>query len=291
MALTTFVSQNLGARRYDRVKSGTRTGIIMSVVVAQPVGVAYFLLAPQLISLFSKSPEVIAYGVQQARVEALFYGLLAFAHSAAAVLRGAGRPMIPMAIMLGIWCILRIGYITAMVHLFQVITVVTYGSASASSVVIGKAVGEGDIPRVKSYAKTLQILYIFIGLLTSAVLWLCKDGIISLYSITEATKDLTVQFIAVLSVTVIGTAYQCACLTGIVTGGGDTKFVLINDLIHQWLIVIPAAFLSAFVFHAPLWVTFACLKSDQVLKCFVAIVKVNRFKWIKVLTRENTEKA
>ena len=170
--------------------------------------------------------------------------------------------------------------------IFQVITVVTYGSASASSVVIGKAVGEGDIPRVKAYSKTLQIIYIFIGILTGLVLWLCKDFIISLYSITEETRALTVEFIAVLSVTVIGTSYQCACLTGIVTGGGDTKFVLINDLIHQWLIVIPSAFLSAFVFHAPLWVTFACLKSDQVLKCFVAIVKVNRYKWIRVLTRE-----
>ena len=170
--------------------------------------------------------------------------------------------------------------------IFQVITVVTYGSASASSVVIGKAVGEGDIPRVKAYSKTLQIIYIFIGILTGLVLWLCKDFIISLYSITEETRALTVEFIAVLSVTVIGTSYQCACLTGIVTGGGDTKFVLINDLIHQWLIVIPSAFLSAFVFHAPLWVTFACLKSDQVLKSFVAIVKVNRYKWIRVLTRE-----
>ena len=170
--------------------------------------------------------------------------------------------------------------------IFQVITVVTYGSASASSVVIGKAVGEGDIPRVKAYSKTLQIIYIFIGILTGLVLWLCKDFIISLYSITEETRALTVEFIAVLSVTVIGTSYQCACLTGIVTGGGDTKFVLINDLIHQWLIVIPSAFLSALVFHAPLWVTFACLKSDQVLKCFVAIVKVNRYKWIRVLTRE-----
>lgn len=173
--------------------------------------------------------------------------------------------------------------------IFQVITVVTYGSASASSVVIGKAVGEGDIPRVKAYSKTLQIIYIFIGILTGLVLWLCKDFIISLYSITEETRVLTVQFIAVLSVTVIGTSYQCACLTGIVTGGGDTKFVLINDLIHQWLIVIPSAFLSAFVFHAPLWVTFACLKSDQVLKCFVAIVKVNRYKWIRVLTREESK--
>ena len=94
----------------------------------------------------------------------------------------------------------------------------------------------------------------------------------------------------VLSVTVVGTSYQVACLTGIVTGGGDTRFVLINDLIHQWLIVLPAAFLSAFVFEAPLWVTFACLKSDQVLKCFVAIVKVNRYSWIKVLTREDAAK-
>ncbi len=172
--------------------------------------------------------------------------------------------------------------------IFQVVTVVAYGSASASGVVIGKAVGEGDIPRVKAYSKTLQILFILIGIATSAVLWLCKDFIISLYSINAATRNLTVQFIAVLCVTVIGTSYQCACLTGIVTGGGDTKFVLINDLIHQWLIVIPASFLSAFVFQAPLWVTFACLKSDQVLKCFVAIVKVNRFRWIRVLTRDDT---
>lgn len=124
MALTTFVSQNLGAGRRDRVKSGVRAGIIMAVVVAQLVGVAYFLLAPQLIGLFSKSPEVIAFGIRQARVEALFYGLLAFAHSTAAVLRGAGRPMIPMAIMLGIWCVLRISYITVMVWLFGDITVV-----------------------------------------------------------------------------------------------------------------------------------------------------------------------
>jgi Na+-driven multidrug efflux pump len=170
--------------------------------------------------------------------------------------------------------------------IFQVVSVVAYGSANASGVVIGKTVGEGNIPKVKAYSKTLQIIYIFIGLLSGAVLFSCKEWIISLYSITPETQQLARQFISVLSVTVIGTSYQVACLTGIVTGGGDTKFVLINDLIHQWLIVLPASFLTAFVFHTPLWVTFACLKSDQVLKCFVAIVKVNRYRWIRVLTRD-----
>lgn len=171
---------------------------------------------------------------------------------------------------------------------FQVVSVLSYGAANASGVIIGKAVGESDIPRVKAYSKTLQIIYIFIGLITGAILSLSKEFILSFYSITPETHKLAIQFIGILSITVIGTSYQVACLTGIVTGGGDTQFVLINDLIHQWLIVLPASFLSAFVFHAPLWVTFACLKSDQILKCFVAFVKVNRYRWIHVLTRDDT---
>jgi len=175
------------------------------------------------------------------------------------------------------------------VTIFQVITVVTYGSAAASAVIIGETVGEGDIGRVKSYAKTLQVLYIFIGLATSAMLWLSKDLIISFYTITPAAYDLAQQFVKVLCITVIGSSYQVTCLTGIVTGGGDTSFVLKNDLIHQWLIVLPAAFLSAFVFHLPPVITFFCLKSDQILKCFVAAVKVNRFRWIRDLTYGHTQ--
>lgn len=170
--------------------------------------------------------------------------------------------------------------------IFQVVSVVAYAASNSSSVIIGKTVGEGDIPRVKAYTRTMQVLFLVIGVITGAVLWLCRDMIISFYDVTPQAQALARQFIAVLSVTVVGTSYQCSCLTGIVTGGGDTKFVLINDLIHQWLIVIPAAFLSAFVFNGPLWVTFLCLKADQILKCFVAVVKVNRYRWIRVLTRD-----
>ncbi len=169
--------------------------------------------------------------------------------------------------------------------IFQVVSVVTYAGSTAAGVLIGKTVGEGDIPRVKAYTVTLQGLFVCIGIVTGLTLYSCRDFIIGLYDVTPAAAELARQFITVLSVTVVGTSYQCACLTGIVTGGGDTKFVLINDLIHQWLIVIPSAFLSAFVFDAPLWVTFLCLKSDQILKCVVAAIKVNRYKWIRTLTR------
>ena len=66
--------------------------------------------------------------------------------------------------------------------------------------------------------------------------------------------------------------------------GGDISFVFKNDAIFVFLVVLPSAVLAT-VFGAPAWVVFACLKCDQILKCFVAVVKINRFDWMKKLTR------
>lgn len=168
--------------------------------------------------------------------------------------------------------------------LFQVVGVLHTSSGSASSVIIGKTVGEGRLAKVREYSKTLQVLYLAIGVVASAALYFSKSAIISFYNVTPQTAALANTFLNILCVTIIGSAYEMPCLTGIVSGGGDTKFVLFNDLIFMWGMVLPLSMLSAFVFKLPVWVTFALLKSDQVAKCGVAAVKVNRYKWIKKLT-------
>lgn len=172
---------------------------------------------------------------------------------------------------------------------FQVLTVLSYGAASASAVLIGKTVGEGRTDAVKQYAKTLQVLFILLGLLTGVVLFLIRPLVLSFYDISSASREMAMAFLMVLSVTVVGTSYQVAVLTGIVRGGGDTRFVLYNDLIFMWGVVLPSAVLSAFVFHFSPVVVFCCLKSDQILKCAVAAVKGNRGKWIRKLTREEPQ--
>ena len=90
----------------------------------------------------------------------------------------------------------------------------------------------------------------------------------------------------VLSLTIIGTAYQNPTLTGIVRGGGNTKFVFYNDLIFMWGIVLPISVLAAFVFRWDPVIVFLCLKADQVLKCFVAIWEVNSYRWVRKVTRD-----
>ncbi|MDO5400971.1 MAG: MATE family efflux transporter [Eubacteriales bacterium] len=111
-ALATFVGQNLGAEKYDRVKKGVGFGIVCSMVLAELVGVASWLLAPQLISIFNGEADVVDFGVRHMRTIALFYCLLAFSHCIAGILRGAGKATVPMLTMLGCWCVLRVSYIT-----------------------------------------------------------------------------------------------------------------------------------------------------------------------------------
>lgn len=112
MALTTFIGQNLGAGQFDRAKQGARIGILCSMAMAELIGVALFFLAPYAMRLFNDDPAVVAIGVRQSHIEALFFCFLAFAHGVSAVLRGAGRVQVPMYTMLGCWCILRVSYIT-----------------------------------------------------------------------------------------------------------------------------------------------------------------------------------
>ena len=124
MALSTFVSQNLGAEKYDRVQKGARFGVLCSMAIAEVVGVAVRLLAPWLMAAFNRAPEVIAFGVNQAEIETLFWFLLALSHCMAGVLRGAGKSKVPMLVMMVCWCIIRISYITITLHLLPDIRVV-----------------------------------------------------------------------------------------------------------------------------------------------------------------------
>ena len=117
MASTTFISQNLGARQYDRAKKGARFSILAAMLLAELIGVCCFAFAPYLIGFFDQTPGVIAFGVQQARTVALFYCLLAFSHSVAAVCRGAGKAFVPMCVMLSVWCVIRILYIILVMRL------------------------------------------------------------------------------------------------------------------------------------------------------------------------------
>ncbi len=124
LALTTFISQNLGARKTERARKGAWFGIACTTTMAELIGVFIYLLAPRLIAAFNNTPEVIAYGARQAHTETMFFFLLAFSHCMAGILRGAGKSVVPMVVMLIFWCIFRVSYISVVIRFIPDIRVI-----------------------------------------------------------------------------------------------------------------------------------------------------------------------
>lgn len=124
IALTTFIGQNLGAKKYERAKKGARFGLIAGVSLAEIIGILIWIFAPKLIGFFSSEAEVIRHGVMNARTVSLFYFLLALSHCLSGILRGAGKTSVPMYVMLISWCLIRISYITIAVRILPDIRVV-----------------------------------------------------------------------------------------------------------------------------------------------------------------------
>lgn len=174
------------------------------------------------------------------------------------------------------------------VLVFQILSVVGYGAASAAAILTGRTLGEGKKERIDQTAFTFQVLFCIIGVFTGLIIFFSRGPVMMIYdTLTPEAAELTQQFITVLAITSVGTCYQMAADSGILRAGGDTRFAMWNNMVFTWLICLPCAILSAFVFHFPPVVVFFCLKMDQLGKCPVIFLRVRSKKWIKQITRQS----
>lgn len=172
------------------------------------------------------------------------------------------------------------------VLVFQILSVVGYGAASAAAIMTGRTLGEGHKERIDQTAFTFQIMFCIIGVFTGLIILLSRGPVLQIYNtLSPEAAELTRQFITVLAITSVGTCYQMAADCGILRAGGDTKFAMWNNIVFVWLICLPCAALSAFVFRFSPVVVFFCLKMEQLGKCPVIFLRVRSKKWIKQITR------
>ena len=169
--------------------------------------------------------------------------------------------------------------------LFLLVKSIPVGAASTTSVLIGKKIGEGDLNMVKNYAVVLQKMFVVIGVISGMLLFGLRGPVLSLYRLSDATREMANAFLLVLCVITVTMSYQMPTNIGIIRGGGSPMFVVKMDLISIWCIVIPLSFFMAFVVKASPVVVVCCLNADQVFKCIPAFLKVNYGSWIKKLTR------
>lgn len=172
-------------------------------------------------------------------------------------------------------------------------TLFTFGLAGGAAVVVGKAVGQGDYATAKEYSQTIQLMFLVIGFIMSGAVFLLRIPFISLYGSAANSEvyTLSLQLIAIVAVTMIGTTYHASCFVGINRGGGDSRFVALVDMICGWFVVLPMTLLAAFVWKWSLPFVFLSTRIDQCFKWIIAWIRLRGDKWIKNVTRELPERA
>lgn len=207
---------------------------------------------------------------------------------------------IPMLTVQGLWGVntalqtVILGHMTANAiaansvasTLFLMVKSMAVGSAAATSVMIGKAVGSGDRDRAVSYARSLQRIFVLIGIVSGTLLFFIRIPVLSLYDLSAETREMANTFLIILSVVCVGMSYQMPTNNGIIRGGGNPMFVVKMDLISIWLIVIPVSLFMAFVVKASPVVVVCCLNADQIFEVVPAFLEVRYGNWMRKLTRD-----
>ena len=173
------------------------------------------------------------------------------------------------------------------VQVYQVLSVVCYGAASAAGIVVGRTIGEGNEKKLHPLVTTLQVLFLSIGLCSGLAIFLLRGPILAAFggTLTENAYLLSRQFMLVLAITTVGTSYQMACDNGIIRGGGDTGFSAKMNLISMWGIIVPFSAMAAFWWKCPPVAVFFLLKWDQLYKAIPVGIRLHSWKWVKKVTR------
>ena len=219
----------------------------------------------------------------------------------ASYLRDYNRVSVPVLVNQALWGVAQMvqtgilghlgGDVTAAnaiaVQVYQVLSVVAYGAASASGIVVGRSVGEGKRDALRPLVATLEALFIAIGLASGGLILLVRTPILAVLGgkLTVRAQALALRFMEIIALTTVGTSYQMACDNGIIRGGGDTAFSAKMNMFSMWGVVVPFSAMAAFWWKSPPAVVFFLLKWDQLYKIIPVTLRLHSWKWVRSVTR------
>ena len=167
----------------------------------------------------------------------------------------------------------------------QLATVITFGIANATAVIVGKAIGENNFEAAKDYSRRFTKLSIIAGILGAIIVLITRPIAMAGLNLTPTTQNHLSVMMFVMSYFVIAQAYNTTLVVGVFRGGGDTRFGLYLDVITMWGGSILLGALAAFIFNWSVPVVYIILMSDEIIKIPLITLRYKSQKWLNNVTR------
>lgn len=163
----------------------------------------------------------------------------------------------------------------------QLSTVLIQGICHAGCIVTGHTLGKGERKKAQEQAWTFWGLGIIIGVFAGVIILAVSEPMINAYNITKQTKNLARQLMAAMAVIIVFQSTNSILTKGVLRGGGDTKFLMVADILFLWIVSIPLGALAGLYWHLSAFWIYFFLKIDQVIKAIWCVFRLKSGKWIK----------
>ena len=266
-----FIFGKFGAPRMGVAGAGLGTLIARTFEFIMICGFLFFLdkrINYRIKDLFMKCGDLLKEYIRTALPVLISDFLLALGNSMVAVIMGhIGKSFVTA------------NSITVVTQ--QLSTVLIQGICQAGCIITGQTLGEGNRDKAQAQAVTFYALGAIIGLVGAGIILLISPFIISLYDVEPSTKILAAELMNSIAVIVVFQAINSIMTKGVLRGGGDTRFLMVADILFLWVASVPLGALAGLVWHLdPFWIYFL-LKVDQVIKAVWCIFRLRSRKWIK----------
>lgn len=184
------------------------------------------------------------------------------------------------------------GYMAAVAVVNQVTSitsVLTQGVSSSASIITGNTLGTGDKKKAYEQGKTFWALAFLVGVFASLVILLIRPFILSTQNLSPDTLVIVGQLLYTVNFTVIVSSTESVMSRGILRGGGDTKFLMVMDIIFLWTLSIPLGYLTGRVWKCPAPIIYLSLRAHWFVTLVMYTIRLFRGKWMRTAAQDSAK--
>ncbi len=267
-----FIFGHLGAPRME-IK-GAALGTLISRLIEMVCFFIYIFCKDQKIAykpkdFFMHCGDRVGYYVQYCIPVLISDTLLGIGNSMAAVVMGH----------------IGASFVAANAIIAQIVrlsTVFNQGVSSAGSVITGNTIGAGDRELARTQGKTFWFLSIIIGFVAAGIILLLSPIMISIFEITEETRAIAYEMMWAVAIMVVFQTLQNMLTKGVLRGGGDTRFLMVADILFLWCLSIPLGYFTGIVWGCTPFIIYCALKADWAVKSVLCSYRLFKQDWIKM---------
>lgn len=163
--------------------------------------------------------------------------------------------------------------------------VIFMGLSDATGIMIGNRIGANEEEKAFGYARQTLIIGTTGSILVGLIILFSSDFILSFYKLSDAALANAHNILTVIGFMMWIRVSNMILIVGVLRAGGDTRFSMFLDAGSVWLVGVPLAVTAGLVFHLPVYVVYAMVMSEELVKYGVAMWRLFSRRWIHNLVR------